>query len=100
MSPLDSDSDEDIRADRDAFFNSVIRTAGVCAFVLNLGSNVPLLDFVVAVYLQTWFALWVTSFVYGYLFPNDTSYKNSYWCKCITLVKFSIRAWLAAMFVS
>ncbi|MCA6079587.1 MAG: hypothetical protein LE169_01640 [Endomicrobium sp.] len=78
MSPLDSDSDEDIRTDRDAFFNSVIRTAGVYAFALNSGSNVPLLNLVVAVCLQTGFALWVASFVYVYLFPSDTSYKYSY----------------------
>ncbi|MCA6080413.1 MAG: hypothetical protein LE169_05985 [Endomicrobium sp.] len=102
MTPLDSDSDEDIR---NRFFNSVIRVTGVCAFVLNLGRSVSLLDFVVAVYLQTGFALWVTSFVYVYLFPNDTSYKDSYWCKCVTqakftIAKFTMRAYLAAMLVN
>jgi hypothetical protein len=97
MTPLDykSKADEDIR---NSFFKSVtIGLAGlaVCIFVSRIGSlidgSISLFNLVSDICWSTASTLWLASILYVYLFPNDTSYKNSSWCERIKLIGFAMR---------
>ena len=103
MTPLDYKS-EVAKDFRNFFFRNVttgVIVTAVCDFVFNINNlingRISLFGLVEEVIGITVFTLCVASCIYVYLFPNDTSYKDSCWYKCVTLAKFNRRACLVAM---